>query len=420
MGAVSYEHKILQMKKMLGKKTETKQEKPVFQKPDQPAYIEDWQRAGLTVVENDFGVLFKRVVTYPLHYKHGQYELRELFDAISLWEQSGKEHPYAVTFDDTLVFFDTETTGLKGVGTHIFLLGFLEIDEEQFTLTQYVLADPSNEAALLFESKLWQRAVTIVSYNGKSFDWPQLETRWTLNQAHIPRLRAQKHIDLLHSTKRLWKNDLEKMKLTTIEQEKLGFHRQGDIPGFLAPVIYLDAVKSGQPGALLKVLHHNEWDLLSLVTLYIHSTRLLFNNQMQDSATTYTNIGKWFNDLKIKDTGMDVLSAVTENFNVAETGLAHYYLASEQKRIAQFEQAATSFLQALPTIEVPYKIKAYEQLAIIAEHHLKDYEKAITYTQSGIALIEEHEKWSAVQKNKQTATWKKRLNRLTMKMIKNK
>ena len=418
MDAVSYENKILQMKKMLGKKTETKQEKPIFQKPDQPTYVEDWQNAGLTLIENDFGVLFKRVVTYPLDYKHGHYELRELFDTISLWEESGKEHPYAVTFDDTLVFFDTETTGLKGVGTHIFLLGFLETNEEQFTLTQYILADPSNEAAFLFECKLWQRAVTIVSYNGKSFDWPQLETRWTLNQAHIPKLRSQKQIDLLHSTKRLWKNDLEKMKLTTIEQEKLGFYRQGDIPGFLAPVIYLDAVKSGQPDALLKVLHHNEWDLLSLITLYIHSTKLLFNKQIQDSATTYTNIGKWFNDLKLNDTGMDVLSTVTENFDAFETGLAHYYLAIEQKRAAKFNQAVQSFLNALPTIDIPYKIKAYEQLAIIAEHHLKDYEEAITYTKSGINLIDKHEKWSTSQKNKQTSTWEKRLNRLANKIIK--
>lgn len=54
------------------------------------------------------------------------------------------------------------------MGTHIFLLGFLETDGEEFTLTQYVLADPSNEAALLFESKLWQRTATIVSYNGKA------------------------------------------------------------------------------------------------------------------------------------------------------------------------------------------------------------------------------------------------------------
>ncbi|MFF5995493.1 ribonuclease H-like domain-containing protein [Lysinibacillus sp. KU-BSD001] len=415
---MSYENKILQMKKMLGKKTENKVEKPVFQKPNRPSYVKQWENAGLTLIENDFGVLFKRVVTYPLDYKHGAYELRELFEAIQLWVDAGHEHPYAVTFDDTLVFFDTETTGLKGVGTHIFLLGFLETDEEEFTLTQYVLADPSNEAAFLFESKLWQRAVTIVSYNGKSFDWPQLETRWTLNGAHIPRLRSQKQIDLLHSTKRLWKNDLEKMKLTTIEQEKLGFCRQGDIPGFLAPVIYLDAVKSGQPDALMKVLQHNEWDLLSLITLYIHSTQLLFNRQLQDSATTYTNIGKWFNDLKLKDTGMDVLSTVTENFDVADTGLAHYYLALEQKRTAQFELAVKSFTKALPTIDIPYKIKAYEQLAIIAEHHLRDYEEAITHTQTGLHLIGKHNTWSRAQKDKQTLAWEKRLQRLRTKVEK--
>ena len=41
------------------------------------------------------------------------------------------------------MFFDTETTGLKGVGTHIFLIGFLEADQDGFVLTQYVLADPA-------------------------------------------------------------------------------------------------------------------------------------------------------------------------------------------------------------------------------------------------------------------------------------
>lgn len=414
---MSYENKILQMKKMLGKKTETKQEKPAFIKPDVPNYIGTWQQAGLTLVENDFGVLFKRVVTYPLTYRHGHYELQELFDAIGLWEQS-EEHPYAVTSGETLVFFDTETTGLKGVGTHIFLLGFLETDGEEFTLTQYVLSDPSNEAALLFESKLWQRTATIVSYNGKSFDWPQLETRWTLNQAYIPKLRQQKQIDLLHSTKRLWKNDLEKMKLTTIEQEKLGFQRVGDIPGFLAPIIYLDAVKSGQADALMKVLHHNEWDLLSLVTLYIHSTQLLFQKEISDSAVTYTNIGKWYNDLKQKNTGINVLTTVTEHFDITDTGLAHFYLAMEQKRACQYEQAAKSLIKALPAIDIPFQIRAYEQLAIIAEHHLRDYEEAKVYTQTGLQLISSHDKWSSLQKEKQFSKWEKRLHRITNKLNK--
>lgn len=417
---MSYENKILQMKKMLGKKTETVKEKPTFIKPDRPFYVEAWQQAGLTLVENDFGICFQRVVTYPLDYKHGKYELQQLFDAIAMWEEAEDDHPYKLTFDDTLVFFDTETTGLKGVGTHIFLLGFLETDEEQFTLTQYVLADPSNEAALLFESKLWQRAVTMVSYNGKSFDWPQLETRWTLNQAHIPKLRAQKQIDLLHSTKRLWKNDLEQMKLTTIEQQKLDFHRVGDIPGFLAPIIYFDAIKSGQAESLMKVLQHNEWDLLSLITLYVHSTKLLFQQTLEDSATTHTNIGKWYNDLKLKNSGVTVLTTVTETFDPSQTGLAHYYLGLEQKRAAQFELAKASFLQALPSIDVPFQIKAYEQLAMMEEHQHKNYMLASDYARAGLRLVSSHTQWNENQRAKQSEKWAHRIQRLAIKQMKHK
>ncbi|WP_332648915.1 ribonuclease H-like domain-containing protein [Lysinibacillus sp. 54212] len=406
------------MKKMLGKKTQAKSDKPAFQKPAKPTYMDNWTKAGLTPIENDFGVLFKREVRYPLDYLHGNYQLGQLFDAIALWEEAGNDHPYAVTFEDTLLFFDTETTGLKGVGTHIFLLGFLETDEEQFILTQYVLADPSNEAALLFESKLWQRSATVVSYNGKSFDWPQLETRWTLNQSYIPRLREQKQIDLLHSTKRLWKNDLERMKLTQVEQEKLGFRRNGDIPGFLAPVIYLDAIKSGIADSLIKVLQHNEWDLLSLVTLYIHSTELLFNQNKQDSATTYTNIGKWYNDLKFKDAGNEILSTVTEQFEKSETGLAHFYLAHEQKRAAQYTLAASSFEQCIPYTSIKIQIQAYEQLAILYEHRLKNYQSALHYTNVAIKLVETTEELDAKQKQNKLISWRKRYSRIVLKIEK--
>ena len=316
---MSYENKLLQMKKMLGKKTEQKQEKPKFIKPDRPAYTERWQQAGLELVENEFGVLFKREVQYPFSFQHGHYQLGELFAALKRWKLQAEDHPFAILEDETIVFFDTETTGLKGAGTHIFLLGFLEANEEGFTLTQYVLADPSNEAALLFESKMWQRHVTIVSYNGKSFDWPQLQVRWTLNQQQIPKLKQQRQIDLLHSSKRLWKDDLSRMKLTQVEQEKLGFYRQGDIPGHLAPIIYFDAVKSGNAATLMKVLLHNEWDLLSLITLYIHSTNLLFDAiGTEESATTYTNIGKWYGDLKERKTSAEILTAVTTHFEADE------------------------------------------------------------------------------------------------------
>ncbi|MEG0439801.1 MAG: ribonuclease H-like domain-containing protein [Solibacillus sp.] len=415
---MSYENKILQMKKMLGKKSNQTVEKSEFIKPAKPSYLQQWQQAGLEVVENDFGVLLKKEVRYAFDYKHGDYELGELYASMERWATQQEDHPYALSFDETLVFFDTETTGLKGAGTHIFLLGFLEVQEDEFVLTQYVLADPSNEAAFLFESKLWQRNVTMITYNGKSFDWPQLEVRWTLNKQHIPKLKIQRQVDLLHSTKRLWKDDLQQMKLTQVEQDKLGFHRQGDIPGHLAPIIYFDAVKSGNATTLMKVLTHNEWDLLSLITLYIHSTKLLLDEVGQESATTYTNIGKWFGDLRQKKTGTEILTAVTEQFSQEEAGFAHYYLAFELKRNGDYELATKAFQTALPALPMKKQVQAYEQLAMLYEHQLKDYKRASIYAEAGLVVVKRIFYAKDSQQLRQLHNWHKRLNRLEEKISK--
>ncbi len=408
---MSYENKMMQLKQMLGKKQEKKVEKPSFTKPDKPWYVEEWKKEGLEVIENDFGMLFKRQVEYPQDYLHGSYQLKMFFEAIKKWQTSAIEHPFSIDYDETVVFFDTETTGLKGVGTNIFLLGFLEVLENKFLLTQYVLADPSHEAAFLFESRLWQRSKTIVTYNGKSFDWPQLETRWTLNQQILPKLKNMRQIDLLHSTKRIWKNNLERMKLTQVEETKLGFKRNGDIPGFLAPIIYTDAVKTGNASSLMKVLTHNEWDLLSLITLYIHSTNLLLESHSQDTATTYTNIGKWYGDLKITEQSETVLRTVTNTFHEQDVGLAHFYLAVQQKKRKEYDEATKSFQKALMTIGNKEKLKALEHLAIIYEHQYKDYSKAFDYTLKGIEMIQNND-----SKARKLLDWTKRLNRLKNKM----
>lgn len=412
---MSYENKILQLKQMLGKKKEEKENKPTFKKPDKPVYISEWQDAGLALIENDFGVLFKRQVNYPFHYKHGLYELGTFSEAIENWELSQIQHPFSINSDEQVVFFDTETTGLKGVGTQIFLIGLLEIMNDQFVLNQYVLADPSNEVAFLFESNFWQQSKTIVSYNGKSFDWPQLENRWTLHQNILPKLRNQRQIDLLHSSKRLWKNNLERMKLSLVEEEKLGFKRDNDIPGFLAPIIYTDAIRSGNAQNLMKVLCHNEWDLLSLVTLYSHLTKLLLDKNLHETATTYTNIGKWYDDLKQKKQSEKVLLNVTEEFNERETGLAYYYLAFQQKRNEQYKDAEISFEKAIRTIGIRQKLKSLEQLAMLNEHQFRNYTKAIQYTKDGLKIIQNNSFLKKEQTIKEKERWEKRLKRIEKK-----
>lgn len=415
---MSYENKILQMKKMLGKKTEkskANEPKSVFQKPDIPRYTSKWEQAGLTRIDNEFGIVFLREVHYPRTYQHGHYQLQEFFNVVAKWQNADFLHPYALDKEESVLFFDTETTGLKGVGTQIFLLGFLEATEEDFVLTQYVLADPAHEAALLFESKLWQKTATVVTYNGKSFDWPQLETRWTLNQKVLPKLRAQRQIDLLHSSKRLWKNDMERMKLKSVEEEKLGFVRSGDIPGYLAPIIYLDAVKSGVPDALMKVLLHNEWDLLSLVSLYVHSTNLLFEEMDDESATTYTNIGKWYADLKEGTQSVKVLEKVTSQFNALEAGDAQFHLAFQLKRKQHFNEAIDAFVASLHFVDVRKKLQALEQLAMLYEHQMKDVHRAKSYTMQGLQLSVATKELRNEQKKRWEMAFQKRLERVERK-----
>lgn len=401
---------------MLGKKKEEKEVDTEYIRPNKPVYLSEWTNSGLSVIENDFGMVFSRKVSYPLDFKHGHYRLSEFFSALEKWERASISHPFTISPKEHVLFFDTETTGLKGVGSQIFLIGLLEVREDEFQLNQYVLADPAHEAALLFESKFWQQGKTVVTYNGKSFDWPMLETRWTLHKKYLPKLQKVRQVDLLHSSKRIWKDHLKQVKLTKVEEEKLGFQRKDDIPGYLAPIIYRDAIQSGKADMLMKVLKHNEWDLLSLVTLYIHSTQLLLENEIDEGAIPYTNIGKWYGDLKEQGVSEKVLRSVTEQFHEKETGLAHYYLAFQQKRNKKYDDSIQSFKKSIHQIDERKRLKAYEQLAMLYEHQKKDYTNALEYSLKGIELIREGQFLKHEQMMKQLDRFDQRLLRIRNKM----
>lgn len=191
-------------------------------------------------------------------------------------------------------------------------------------------------------------------------------------------------IDLMHSSKRIWKGELERFKLKQIEEMKLGFRRENDIPGHLAPIIYFDAVKSGNPTNLMKVLKHNELDILSLVTLYILSVELLQEKEVVETATTYTNIAKWFRDLKTIDTSMDWFTFVVNNFSDEEASIAYYFVGLHLKRAGLYEDSLQAFTQSLKEISGKYRMEVYIELAKLFEHQLKDFPSALEMTQQCI------------------------------------
>jgi uncharacterized protein YprB with RNaseH-like and TPR domain len=166
------------------------------------------------------------------------------------------------------LFIDTETTGLAGgAGTLPFVIGMAWFERGCLRVEQLLLERPGLEAPML--ARLAERlgeASAVVSFNGKSFDWPLLRTRFVLQRVATPPLPP--HLDLLHCARRVYKRRLGSVRLVHLEEQILGFTRIEDIAGELIPQTYLGFLRGQVPGAALApILEHNRSDLIALVAM---------------------------------------------------------------------------------------------------------------------------------------------------------
>jgi uncharacterized protein YprB with RNaseH-like and TPR domain len=172
------------------------------------------------------------------------------------------------------VFFDLETTGLSGgAGTCAFIVGCGWCDDDgAFVTEQHLLVDSATERAMLERvAQDLARSGALVTFNGKSFDAPVVETRYLFHRLLSP-CAGRPHVDLLHPSRRFWGGTSESgCSLVSLEREVLGVRRVGDVPGFEIPARYFQFVRSGDGRPLVDVLEHNRLDLLSLagLTMYL-------------------------------------------------------------------------------------------------------------------------------------------------------
>lgn len=172
--------------------------------------------------------------------------------------------------DVPLVCLDTETTGLgTATGTVAFLVGLGWWEDDRFRQAQLILPDQADEPGLLTAiTAIIPPGAWLVTYNGRSFDWPLLETRYRLRRLAPPPLAG--HLDLLPVARRLFRHRLPDTRLRTVERDVLGIVRHGDVDGALIPGRYLEALRLGDPAGLLDVVRHNDLDVLALARLLSH------------------------------------------------------------------------------------------------------------------------------------------------------
>jgi uncharacterized protein YprB with RNaseH-like and TPR domain len=191
------------------------------------------------------------------------------------------------------LFLDTETTGLAGgSGTYAFLVGLAWWEAGGLQVEQFFMRDFAEEHSLLLalDERLAERRV-LVTFNGKSFDWPLLDTRYRMTRAIAPRTPAT-HLDLLHPARQLWRPRLNSVRLAELERHvlrvspgsRLDWSRDYDVDSSQIPEIYFTFVRGGSPEPLVPVIRHNQMDLRGLAALSTHILEMIAGGQNEDSS----------------------------------------------------------------------------------------------------------------------------------------
>jgi uncharacterized protein len=293
------------------------------------------------------------------------------------------------------LFLDTETTGLAGgTGTYAFLIGLAWWDAGGLQVEQFFMRDFAEEHSLLQElSRRVAERPVLVTFNGKSFDWPLLENRFTMTRSiAVPKLAA--HLDLLHPARALWKLRLGSVRLVELERHildapRLGWHRENDVSSALIPQFYFDYLRGGPAEPLAGVVRHNQMDLRGLAALFGKINEMLSESSGAANGVESLDLFGLSRFLQRRGEGDRAHStcslALAIGLPAEFRPKARRELAQMAKRRGEHAHAAQMFLEIVAD---PHDgIHACEQLAIYYERHAKDPVKAVQFSELAIATL---------------------------------
>ena len=173
------------------------------------------------------------------------------------------------------LFLDTETTGLSGgAGTVAFLVGVGYVEGGELVIEQLMMRDYADEPELIDRlSRIMAQFDSVCTFNGRNFDMPLLEARFTMCRMR-DRWQALENLDLLVPARRAWKLRIGSCRLSRIETEILGMPREADLPGSEVPERFFRFLKTGDESLLEDILDHNRQDIATLSTLLVQLCRI--------------------------------------------------------------------------------------------------------------------------------------------------
>ncbi|MCD9020999.1 ribonuclease H-like domain-containing protein [Cohnella silvisoli] len=388
----------------------------------------DFRHIGVELKSNENGQFLLRRIVYPFPYRHGRYELAELREGAShLSPIAMRQNQNSEPIDaNKLLFLDTETTGLGvGTGNVPFMVGFGYYTERAFVVEQTLIRHPGEEKAMLsYLLGHMKDKSHLVTYNGRTFDWPVLVNRFILNGWRRSGPEPG-HLDFLHPSRALWRNTLPSCRLSIVEEERLGIQREHDVPGSMAPALYFQYLSDHNPIHLHGVYAHNEKDVLTLASLAVHFGKLLggISRDAEDEGPEGEELFRtacWLEKHGNTESAERLFDLLGDREELGDGSGWSLALAARYKRAGQHERALPLWRKSAEKAEnsaLP-KLDAHVELAIYYEHRDKQLLTALTYAEKALELAHMRARLSrdSASRNEEKEALLRRVTRLRDKV----
>jgi hypothetical protein len=351
-------------------------------------------------IQTPHGPVWVERSVYHADFRHGRYALQHL----RTLSERGLTLIDCPDLGDHPAFIDTETTGLAGgTGTLAFLIGVGVWNGESLDLHLIFMRSPESEtAALRYLESILADASGLVSFNGRTFDLPILETRFVLNRIS-PACLDLPHLDLLPLARQLWRDHLSSRRLVVLEEELLDVARSDeDLPSSLIPYLYRQYLETGDPGDMARIFYHNRVDVLSLATLLAHSLRIVTEPEAcKLAAGEWAGVGRIYDRVGWEARAIDAWRTALsgEVGEIAEDSAARLWreMGVRYKRADAWEDANAiweTWIRRIPMAVSPLveKAKYYEWV-------VDDLDAALTCTRQA---LERAASWHSSLKRRRT------------------
>lgn len=339
------------------------------------------------VVENKHGAFYCVQVDTPNDRSRGGIRFGDVREARGeLMAIAGRDDDLADFDASKTVFVDTETTGLAGgTGTYAFLVGIGFFRNDNFVVRQFFMRDQSEEKAMMSAvAEALRPFDSVVTFNGRSFDFPLLATRFILSRIR-PQLDHMVHLDLLHACRRIWGRApfaaSGGLRLGSLESALLAHERPTDVPSWQVPQIYFDYLRSGDARDLKAVFAHNVEDILSMVSLLGVVDSVMGSWQTPGNVDPHVvvGIGRIFEmDGRLDRAAEAYAVALAESLQPDIAGKAAMALSLIHKRLADWPRVVAIW-EKLADGEGRSAAAGCVELAKYCEHRLSDFGRAYFY-----------------------------------------